>query len=111
MANRKRNNNISFRATDEEKEIIYENMKQVGISNMRSYMLKMAVDGFVLRTDLSCMNKLISLLGNATSNLNQISRRVNETGNFYVADIEDLQKNYNTVREDTAKIYKALLNL
>jgi hypothetical protein len=111
MANRKRKNNISFRVTDEEKEIIYENMKQVGISNMRSYMLKMAVDGFVLRTDLSCMNKLISLLGNATSNLNQISRRINETGNLYATDIENLQKNYKSIREKTAKIYKALLNL
>ncbi|GHU47295.1 mobilization protein [Clostridia bacterium] len=111
MAERKRNNNISFRVTDEEKERIFDKMKQAGISNLRSYMLKMAVDGFVLRTDLSCMNTLISLLSNATSNLNQIAKRVNETGNLYAVDVEDLRKNYANVREETAKVYKSLLGL
>jgi hypothetical protein len=97
--------------TDEEKAKIYANMKQAGIGNLRAYMLKMGIDGFVLQTDLSCMNKLISLLSNATSNLNQIAKRVNETGNLYADDVENLRKNYAAVREETAKIYKTLLNL
>jgi hypothetical protein len=111
MADRKRKNAVYFMVTDEEKALIEANMKRAGISNLRSYMLKIAVDGFVLRTDLSCINKLISLLGNATSNLNQISRRVNETGNLYAADIENLRKNYKSVSEETAKIYKTLIEL
>ena len=34
---------------------------------------------------------MVRLLSNATNNINQIARRVNETGNFYAADFDDIK--------------------
>ena len=80
--------------SEKERELIEEKMKLAGIQNMRAYLLKMAIDGCVIRLDLSDVRDLVSLLRNSTNNLNQIARRVNETNNIYQEDITDLQEHY-----------------
>lgn len=42
MNNRKRNVQIKFRVTEEERSLIEEKMKQVSTSNMEAYLRKMA---------------------------------------------------------------------
>ena len=44
MENRKRNIQIKFRVTEEERTLIEEKMKQVPTSNMEAYLRKMAID-------------------------------------------------------------------
>ena len=41
-------------------------------------------------SDLPELREMISLLRRSSNNLNQIARRLNETGRFYDADMEDL---------------------
>jgi hypothetical protein len=61
-------------------------MSAAGIRNREAYIRKMILDGYIVRLDLSDVRKMVKLLSNATSNLNQIARRANETrskgGNF-----------------------------
>lgn len=80
--------------SEREREVIEEKMKLAGIRNMRAYLLKMAIDGYVIRLDLSDVREMVSPLGNATNNLNQIARRVNETNNIYESDIQDIREHY-----------------
>ena len=87
MANRKRNIMVRFRVTPEEKAMIEEKMSQVGTSNMEAYLRKMSIDGYILKLDLPELKEMISLLRRSGNNLNQIARRVNETGRLYDADI------------------------
>ena len=62
------------------------------VGNIRwSYLSKMAVDGYVVQLDLTDVREMVRLLGNATNNLNQLTRRVNSGGNIYNADLDDLQ--------------------
>jgi hypothetical protein len=73
---RKRNIDLTFRVSEQERGLIMEKMKLAGIRNMRAYLLKMAVDGYVLRLDLSDVRDMVFLLRNATNNINQVISRV-----------------------------------
>lgn len=94
MANRTRNKRLLFRVSEKELKIIEERIKITGIKNREAYLRKMAIDGYILNLDLLSIQKMVSLLGNATNNLNQIAKRMNETRNIYKQDIDDLQSNY-----------------
>ena len=94
---RKRDISINFRVTEKELEMIQRRMEQTGIKNRRAYMLKMATDGQVIHLDVSGVTEMVRLLSNATNNINQIAKRVNETGNFYAADMDDLREKYDGI--------------
>ena len=80
-----------FKVSPEEKEIIDKKMELLGTHNQRAYLRKMAVDGFVVRVDMTDVKELAALLRTCSNNLNQIARRVNSTGNLYEEDIADLK--------------------
>ena len=93
MVNRKRNIRIRFRVTPEEKALIEEKMTQVGTSNMEAYLRKMAIDGYILKLDLPELKEMISLLRRCSNNLNQIAKRMNQTGRLYREDMGDILQN------------------
>ena len=93
MANRKRDIRLRFRVTPEEKSMIEDKMTQVGTSNMEAYLRKMSIDGYILKLDLPELKEMISLLRRSSNNLNQIAKRVNQTGRLYGEDIEDILQN------------------
>jgi len=68
--------------SEHERDLIEQKMRQTGIQNMGAFLRKMAIDGYVVNLDLSDVRELISLLRNATNNLNQIAKRANETRNI-----------------------------
>ena len=91
---RNRNNILTFRVTDQEREMIDRRMAQSGIKNRRAYLLKMAVDGRVIKVELESAREMVRLLSNATNNINQIAKRANQTGNIYAADLDELNSRY-----------------
>ena len=84
---------IRFRVTPEEKSLIEEKMMQVGTSNMEAYLRKMSIDGYILKLDLPELKEMISLLRRSSNNLNQIAKRMNQTGRLYGEDMEDILQN------------------
>ena len=93
MANRKRDIRLRFRVTPEEKSMIEDKMAQVGTSNMEAYLRKMSIDGYILKLDLPELKEMISLLRRSSNNLNQIAKRMNQTGRLYGEDMEDILQN------------------
>ena len=108
IANRTRNVSLTFRVTEKEHEIIERRMAQTGIRNMRAYLLKMAIDGYVLKVDLSDVKEFISLLRNATNNINQIAKRANETRNIYEDDIREIQERIEEIWDKSKGILREL---
>ena len=47
MANRKRDIQVKFRVTPQERDMIEAKMAQIGTTNMAAYLRKMAIDGYV----------------------------------------------------------------
>jgi hypothetical protein len=93
MANRERKVQLKFRVTLQERELIERKMAQLGTRNMAAYLRKMALDGYVIRLELPELKEMVSLLRRSSNNLNQLTRRVHETGRVYDADLEDLLQN------------------
>ena len=85
---------LYFKVSAEEKAVIDKKMEQLGTHNQRAYLRKMAVDGYVVRVDMTDVKELAGLLRNCANNLNQIARRVNGTGNLYEEDVADLKVRY-----------------
>ena len=94
MAKRTRNVPGLFWVSPQEMELIRQKMAQFGTENLSAYMRKMAIDGYVMHLDLPELKELVSLLRRSSNNLNQLTRRVHETGRFYDADLEDLRQGY-----------------
>ena len=64
---------------------------------LRGYLRKMAVDGYIVHLDMECVKELVRLFRSISSNVNQITRRCNETRNLYAQDVEDLRQGYDRV--------------
>jgi len=105
---RSRNIPIQFYVSEKEFELITRRMEYSGIKNRRAYLLKMAADGQILHLELSGVREMNRLLSNATNNINQIAKRVNETGNFYAADLEDLREKYDGLWAHMKEIMRKL---
>ena len=65
MANRKRNIQVKFYVTAEEKELMERKMAQLQTKRIGAYLRKMAIDGYIIYVDtrdIKEMNKLLSAL-------------------------------------------------
>ena len=111
LPSRQRNINLAFRVTKEEKALIDKRVAQTGMSNLRAYMMKMAIDGRVIYVELESVREMIRLLSNTTSNINQISRKCNETGNLYARDVELLREKVEDIWEQTKVILQKLAKI
>ena len=85
--NRKREVQVNFRVSPQELEMIEQKMAQLGTSNREAYLRKMALDGYVVKLELPELKELVSLMRYSSNNLNQLTRRVHETGRIYDADL------------------------
>ena len=83
---------IRFRIHDGDHELIKKRMEESGISNMSDYIRKMAIDGYVIRLDLSDVKEVSRLLRINSNNINQYAKRANETGSIYLEDVKDIQR-------------------
>ena len=101
-----RSKSLNFRVTPEEYEMIKRRQAQTGIKNTRAYLLKQAVDGRVIHVDLESMKTCNNLLSNISSNINQIARRANESGNVYATDIDDIKSRQNEIFEAQREVLK-----
>ena len=92
MANRKRNIQMKFYVTEEEKRLIDEKMTQLPTQRYGAYLRKMAIDGYIIQldtTDIKRMNAALSAIGR---NINQIAKRVNAGGPAYQADMDEIRE-------------------
>lgn len=83
-------------------------MAQLGTDNMAAYMRKMAIDGYVVKLDLPELRELVSLLRYSSNNLNQLTRRVHETGRIYGADMDDILQNQERIWQTVSGILSQL---
>jgi len=108
---RSRNSCLNFRVTEQEREMIDRRMKQAGMANRRAYLLKMAVDGQVIRVELESVREMVRLLSNATNNINQIAKRANETGSVYDADLEEIKGRCDEIWKQAKVILRKLSDI
>ena len=94
------------KVSPEEKEMIDRKMALLGTTNLRAYLRKQAVDGYIVQLDMGSVVELVKLLRSISSNVNQIAKRCNETRNLYAEDVEDLRKGYTEVWHGVHELLK-----
>ena len=92
MANRKRNIQMKFYVTEEEKRFIDKKMAQLPTRRYGAYLRKMAIDGYIIYTDTTEIKAFTSELSAIGRNINQIAKRVNAGGGAYKADMQEIQE-------------------
>ena len=95
----------------EERKLIERRMKEAGIRNMSAYIRKMAIDGYVIRLDLSDLKEVSRLMGINSNNLNQYAKKANETGSIYLRDIKVLQEQHEKIWEELREIKLKLASI
>ena len=111
MANRKRSVEVKFRVTPEERAMIEQKMQQFGTANMGAYLRKMALDGYVVKLDLTELATMISLLRHTGNNINQLARRMNASGRAYETDMDDILQNQERIWQAANDILTRLANI
>lgn len=92
MGNLKRPIQIKFRVNTTEYNSIKERMKECHIKNLSKYMRQMALHGCVIITDYSELKERNYELHKIGVNINQIAKKVNETGTINSQEIELLKE-------------------
>ena len=88
--NRVRKIQLNFRVTEQERRMIEERMQELGTTNREAYLRKIAIDGMIVKLEVQELKEIVSLMRRTSNNVNQIARRLNETGRIYEADITDV---------------------
>ena len=105
MANRNRTNPVQFYLSDDEQYILntkfkatgMKSIRDVSIQSMSAFLRKLILYGYVYDVDYSYLRNYNTELGRISSNLNQIAKRVNSTGNIYQEDINEVKELMNKV--------------
>ena len=108
---RKREVQLNFRVSPEELALIEQKMAQLGTTNREAYLRKMALDRYVVRLELPELKELVSLMRYSSNNLNQLTRRVHETGRIYDADLEDISRRQEALWDGVHQVLTQLAKL
>lgn len=92
MSNRKRNIQMKFWVTEEEKNLIDQKMKLLPTQRYGKYLRKMAIDGYIIYTDTTDIKDMNQILGAISRNIKQIAKRINYSGRVYQEDMEEIQR-------------------
>ena len=97
MKNRKRNIQLKIWVTAEERKLIEYKMSLVPTNQIGAYLRKMAIDGYIIYTDTTGIQKFNKELQRIGRNINQIAKRVNSTSSIYMTDIEELKEDLQNI--------------
>ena len=83
---------IIIRVTEEERALIEEKMRQIPALNLSAYARKMLIDGYIITLDLQEVKGHTAQLQKIGVNINQIAKRINETGRIYADDMDEIKR-------------------
>ena len=105
MANRTRNIVLRVPVTPEERALIQQKMAQLHTKNFSAYARKMLIDGYIITLDLQEVKGHTAQLQKIGVNVNQIAKRINETGRIYADDMDEIKR----VMEEVWRLERRLL--
>ena len=91
IANRTRDIPIQFFVTAEEKKMIRKKILLSKTANMGAYLRKMAIDGIIVNTDTTYLEKQFYEMHKIGVNVNQLARLANSTGAVTPEEMKELK--------------------
>ena len=108
MAVRKRNIQIKFYVTEEEKQLIDEKLSQLPAKRMGGYLRKMAIDGYIINLNTADIKTFTGERAAIGRNINQIAKRVNAGDSLYQADIQEIRERLDEIWQLQRRILSSL---
>ncbi len=108
MANRKRNIQVKFYVTTEEKELMEQKMAQFQTKRIGAYLRKMAIDGYIIHTDTTDIKAFTAELSAIGRNINQIAKKLNAGGPAYQEDIQEIRERQEQIWQLQRRILSSL---
>ena len=109
MAKRKRPIVLRCPVTAEERQLIEQKMAQLPTQRIGAYLRKMAIDGYIIYTDISNIKEFNEGLRDIGKNINQIARHLNSGAPAYEADIREIQERLEQIWQLQRRILSNLL--
>ena len=88
---------MQFYLDDDEQYILAEKFSVSGMNSKSAFLRKLILYGYVYDVDYSYLRNYNTELGRISSNLNQIAKRINSTGNIYQEDMDEVKELMNEV--------------
>ena len=95
---------MQIRLTEAEYEAIERKFRSSGLRSRSDFIRAMIFEGYIVNFDVEKYDKIYKLIGNISSNINQIAVRVNSTNKIYAEDFAN-------IREGQDKIWQLLNSL
>jgi alkyl hydroperoxide reductase subunit AhpC len=94
VGGRRRTVQVKFRVTEDERALIAEKMRLLHTDNLAAYMRKMAIDGYIIKTDHTDIKAMTAEIQRVGVNVNQIAKKINTygSGGVYAEDMAKIQE-------------------
>lgn len=102
---------LSFRLTEEEYNQLLSRIEKSHSRTMSNYIRKMILNGYVIFIEMPELKESVTQLKRIGTNLNQISKVVNSTGNIYAPDIEAMQRDMKEIWKTVNEMLKKVTDL
>jgi hypothetical protein len=96
---------------DNELETLMQRVKKLGLRNREAFIRKMVLDGYIINLDFAPSMELNRLIRIISNNINQITRRCNETGSAYENDVRELHSEVNVLKPLVLEAQAEMLKL
>lgn len=103
---RSRNKQILFFVNEQEYKDIQARVKLSGLDRSQ-YMRLMALKGIIYNEDLESTRQLSYEINKIGTNINQITKQVNETGAIYYRDIKYIERKMEEIYEKLSELMKS----
>ena len=104
-----RNIRLRFNLTDKEKELFERKKEESGARSMSHFIRKTVLEKEIYEVDMKPLRGLYGTLSVATNKLNQIAKRVNQTGVIYKSDIDDMKESIEEFSKEQGALHSLLL--
>lgn len=97
MAHRERQHELKIYLSKDEQYVLEQKFKISGMKSKSAFIRHLILYGYVYDVNYEHLRKYNTLLSRIGSNLNQIAKRINQTGNLYEADVKEVKELMNQV--------------
>ena len=102
---------MQIRLTEAEYEAIERKFRSSGLRSRSDFIRAMIFEGYIVNFDEEKFDKIYKLVGNISSNINQIAVRVNSTDKIYAEDIVNIKEGQDKIWQLLNSLQSKLLRL
>ena len=95
--NRERKNRLTVYLSDDEKRLFESKYRLTSFHSHNEFIRSLILNGDIYEVDMTVLKEVEVAINRVGNNINQIAKKMNETGNVYIQDVKEIKKNQNRI--------------